>query len=95
MDSGIQLLELAKGIKDSLLNAGFFTIDSILNSSTSEISHKVGVDLYVAQIILQEARRAKESPMARAVHHVIPTVRNVVTTAAAIEKDKLIMQSES
>ena len=57
MASDIQLLELAIGIKDSLVRAGFLTIESILNSSTTELSNKVGVDLYIAQIILQEARR--------------------------------------
>ena len=57
MLSDIQQLELASGIKDSLINAGFSTIESILNSSIADLSNKVGVDLYIAQIILQEARR--------------------------------------
>ena len=57
MASDIQQLELASGIKDSLVRAGFLTIESILVSSTTELSNKVGVDLYIAQIILQEARR--------------------------------------
>jgi hypothetical protein len=57
MESDIQLLELASGIKDALINAGFCTIKSILNSTTSDISSKVGVDLYVAQLIFEEARR--------------------------------------
>ena len=57
MESDIQLLELASGIKDALINAGFCTIKSILNSTPSDISSKVGVDLYVAQLIFEEARR--------------------------------------
>jgi hypothetical protein len=57
MESDIQLLELASGIKDALINAGFCTIKSIINSTKSDISSKVGVDLYVAQIIFEEARR--------------------------------------
>jgi hypothetical protein len=57
MTSDIQQLELASGIKDSLVRAGFLTIESILVSSNTELSNKVGVDLYIAQIILQEARR--------------------------------------
>jgi hypothetical protein len=57
MESDIQILELASGIKDALINAGFCTIKSILNCTTSDISSKVGVDLYVAQIIFEEARR--------------------------------------
>ena len=57
MVSDIQLLELASGRKDSLINAGFLTIEFILASNTTDLSNKVGVDLYVAQIILHEARR--------------------------------------
>ena len=57
MESDIQLLELADGIKDALVNSGFSTIKSILGSSESDISCKVGVDLYIAQIIFQEAKR--------------------------------------
>jgi hypothetical protein len=43
MASDIQQLELASGIKDSLVRAGFLTIESILVSSTTELSNKVGV----------------------------------------------------
>ena len=57
MASDIQLLELASGIKDSLVRAGFLTIESILSSSNADLSSKVGVDLYIAQIILQAARK--------------------------------------
>jgi small basic protein len=57
MLSDIQQLELASGIKDSLINAGFLTIESILASSITELSNKVGVDPYIAQIILEEARK--------------------------------------
>jgi len=57
MLSDIQQLELASGIIDSLINAGFSTIESILNSSIADLSNKVGVDPYIAQIILHEARK--------------------------------------
>jgi hypothetical protein len=57
MVSDIQLLELAIGIKDSLVRAGFLTVESILNSSIADLSSKIGVDPYVAQIILQAARK--------------------------------------
>jgi hypothetical protein len=57
MASDIQLLELASGIKDSLVRAGFLTVESILNSSIANLSSKVGVDPYIAQIILQAARK--------------------------------------
>jgi hypothetical protein len=57
MESDIQLLELASGIKDALINSEFLTIKSILNSTAADIANKVGVDLYIAQIIFQEAKR--------------------------------------
>ena len=57
MASDIQLLELASGIKDSLVRAGFLPIESILSSSNADLSSKVGVDPYIAQIILQAARK--------------------------------------
>ena len=65
MESDIQRLDLASGIKDSLIEAGFTTIDFICRSTTTDISEKLGIDLYVAQIIFEEAKR----------------MRNVVATA--------------
>jgi small basic protein len=57
MASDIRLLELASGIKDSLVKSGFLTVASILASSIADLSSKVGVDLYIAQIILEAARK--------------------------------------
>jgi hypothetical protein len=48
MEPDIQLLELATGIKDSLTKSGFTTINFILSSTTTDISKKLGIDLYVA-----------------------------------------------
>ena len=89
MESEIQLLELANGIKESLINAGFITIGSILNSTITDISFKVGVDLYIAQIILHEARRMGASTA----HHKPPLLSN--TAAVAIDMDKLVLKSKS
>ena len=73
MESDIKLLEVATGIKDSLTKAGFTTINFILSSSTTDISKKLGIDLYVAQIIFEEAKK----------------IRDVVTadTATTVNKD--------
>jgi hypothetical protein len=57
VDHDIHLLELADGIKDTLISSGFSTIKSILESTDSDLSSKIGVDQYIAQIILQEAKR--------------------------------------
>jgi hypothetical protein len=51
---------LAPGIKDALIRSGFLTIKSVLNNTTAGIADKVGVDLYIAQIILREAKRVEE-----------------------------------
>ncbi len=89
MESEIQLLELASGIKESLINAGFITIDSMLNSTITDLSFKVGVDVYIARIILHEARRMGAS----SAHQRPPLLSN--TTAVAIDKDKLVLKSNN
>ena len=58
MNPGIQMLELAIGIKDVLVNAGFTTIESLLRMSPSEIAAMLGIELYVGKIIIDAAKRA-------------------------------------
>lgn len=58
MDSSIQMLEIAIGIKDSLISAGFTSLDSLLRSSPAEIAALLGIELYVAKLILDAAKRA-------------------------------------
>ena len=60
MESDIQALELATGIKDSLTKSRFTTINCILSSTTTDISKKLGIDLYVAQIIFEEAKKIRD-----------------------------------
>jgi hypothetical protein len=90
MESDIQLLELADGIKDALMNTEFLTIKSILSSTASDISRKVGVDLYIAQIIFQEAKRvATEMTKVSAVSDASPATSAVNPIAVAIDKEEL------
>ena len=58
MNPGIQMLELAIGIKDVLVDAGFTTIDSLLRMSPSEIAALLGIELYVGKIIIDAAKQA-------------------------------------
>jgi hypothetical protein len=58
MNPGIQMLELAIGIKDSLMAAGFTSLDSLLRSSPTELATLLGIEFYVAKIIVDAARRA-------------------------------------
>lgn len=57
MESDIYLLQLADGVRDALISGGFTTIKSILDSKTSDISNRVGIDQYIAQIVFEEAKR--------------------------------------
>lgn len=58
MNPGIQMLELAIGIKDVLISAGFTSVDSLLRMSPSEIAAMLGIEFYVAKIIIDAAKRA-------------------------------------
>ena len=61
MDPDVQDLALAQGIKDSLEEAGFDTVDSILKEAPLDISNKLGIEPYVAQIIKEAAKEASEN----------------------------------
>lgn len=94
MGSDIQLLELASGIKDSLINTGFLTVKSILETNTTDLSNKVGVDLYIAQIILHEARKAADTvthttPVGQISHSSVRINTHHITAAVAADTDKL------
>ena len=58
MNPGIQMLELASGIKDVLIGAGFTTIESLVRMTPSEIAAILGIEFYVAKIIIDAAKRA-------------------------------------
>lgn len=55
---GIQMLEVAIGIKDSLMAAGFTSIESLLRSSPADIAAILGIELYVAKLIIDAAKNA-------------------------------------
>jgi hypothetical protein len=58
MTPGIHMLEVAVGIKDSLIAAGFTSLDSLLRSSPAEIAAILGIELYVAKLIIDAAKSA-------------------------------------
>ena len=58
MTPGIHMLEVAVGIKDSLIAAGFTSLDSLLRSSPAKIAAILGIELYVAQLIIDAAKSA-------------------------------------
>ena len=56
MESGIQLLEIASGLKELLLKAGF-TVESISSEGADAVSNALGIEPYVAKIIYDEAKK--------------------------------------
>ena len=54
---GIHMLEIANGPKDALIHADF-TGKFILERGPSEIASIMGIDLYVAKIIFNAAKKA-------------------------------------
>lgn len=56
-DQRLDLLEIPRGLIEVLQNTGF-TIEKILDSKPSEIAEKLGIDLYVAEIIYKETEKA-------------------------------------
>lgn len=56
MDAGIQLLDIAPGIKELLEKAGF-TVDSIVSEGAVAVSTCLRIETYVAKLIYDEAKR--------------------------------------
>ena len=87
VESDIHLLQLADGVRDALINAGFSTIKSIRECTTSDLSNKIGVDQYNAQIIFEEAKRIT-SEMTK----VPPVIDDSTSTipAVAVKKEEIL-----
>jgi hypothetical protein len=60
MKSSIEDLEIASGMKKMLIDAGF-TADSILHYGINEISTILGIEIYVAKIIFDAAKKFNEA----------------------------------
>lgn len=84
VEPDIYLLQLADGVRDALINAGFTTIKSILECTTSDLSNKVGVDQYIAQIIFEEAKRIT-SEMTK-----VPPVLDDSAPAVSVKKEEIL-----
>lgn len=56
MESGIQQLEIAPGLKDSLLKAGL-SVESIVLGGPDAVSAALGIETYVAKIIYDAAKK--------------------------------------
>ena len=59
MDNGsVQRLSIAPGLRNLLEQYGLFTIKSVANQSQGEIAVLLGIDTYVAGIIIQAAKKS-------------------------------------
>ena len=56
VESGIQRLEIASGLKASLLKAGL-TVESITSKGPDAVSTALGIEAYVAKLIYDEAKK--------------------------------------
>lgn len=52
----VEQLQIADGLKDLLQNYGYDTIQSVTQSSEQEIAKILGIEDYIARIILDEAK---------------------------------------
>jgi hypothetical protein len=84
VEPDVYLLQLADGVRDALINAGFSTIKSILECTTSDLSNKIGVDQYIAQIIFEEAKRIT-SEMTK-----VPPVIDDSAPAVSVKKEEIL-----
>ena len=84
VESDIYLLQLADGVRDALINGGFSTIKSVLECTTSDLSNKIGVDQYVAQIIFEEAKRVR-SEMTK-----VPLVLDDSAPAVSVKREGIL-----
>lgn len=56
MESGIQRLGIASGLKESLLKAGL-TVNSITSKGPNAVSSALGIEAYVTKIVYDEAKK--------------------------------------
>jgi hypothetical protein len=56
MDPSIRLLEIAPGLKNSLMEAGL-SIRFIITAGPSEVASILGIESYVAKIIFDAAKK--------------------------------------
>jgi hypothetical protein len=75
---------LSDGVRDALINGGFSTIKAVLECPTSDLSNKIGVDQYVAQIIFEEAKRVR-SEMTK-----VPPVLDDSALAVSVKKEEIL-----
>jgi hypothetical protein len=70
--ASVQCLSIAPGLKNLLEQSGLFTVKSVASLSQGEIANLLGIDTYVAGIIVQSAKKSLRD-----------SKNNITTTKAA------------
>ena len=74
-DAGVQRLSIAPGLRNLLEQFGLFTIKSVAYQSQGEIAALLGIDTYVAGIIVNAARESLKD-----IEHTIATTTTTVVS---------------
>lgn len=72
-NTSVQCLSIAPGLKNLLERSGLFTVKSVAAHSQGEIAVLLGIETYVAGIIVQAAKKSLKV-----------SERNIATTAATM-----------
>ena len=72
-NTSVQCLSIAPGLKNLLERSGLFTVKSVAAHSQVEIAVLLGIETYVAGIIVQAAKKSLKV-----------SERNIATTAATM-----------
>jgi hypothetical protein len=72
-NASVQCLSIAPGLKNLLERSGLFTVKSVADHSQGEIAVLLGIETYVAGIIVQAAKKSLKD-----------SERNIATTAATM-----------
>ena len=59
-DGRLELIEIPKGLIEILQEAGF-TIEKILDNGPSHIAERLGIDVYVGEIIYNETKKVTDN----------------------------------
>ena len=70
-NASVQCLSIAPGLKNLLERSGLFTVKSVADHSQGEIAVLLGIETYVAGIIVQAAKKSLKD-----------SERNIATTGS-------------
>jgi len=73
--ASVQCLSIASGLKNLLERSGLFTVKSVTSYSQGEIANLLGIDTYVAGIIVQAAKKSLRDSKNNIATTMVSTIR--------------------